>query len=761
MKIINLKPITIHTEGWLKKRFGDCYAAISTDVSLKLRSAVKDVARVRHNGKVPEYVELLTRKFENAPQGISDHDFVFGYQGSDGWVDGSILTDSALQDYIRTFPEEWEIVQKCLGLTRQKSKHACAYVICNESVKNFIPLTSVGADDTTVTQYTAGSVEAVGGLKMDFLVLNSLRDIGSCIKLIQKRLGVESKHRTIDGELVYAHEQVPFKGEFYSVWNLPELQPVFRDFCEGKTETIFQFNTPSAVGWLKHFNQVKGQKDGEVVKALDSIESLSAFTALDRPGPLDYSVKLADGTSHNMLVEFAVRASGGTRTGSLPILDELLSETHGVIVYQEQLQKVYQMVGKTSAEQADDFRIHISKKQMAKVFDDKKVFMPGAIEVLGNEEVANELWNSMETFGQYGFNKSHSMSYATLAYACAFLKHYYPLEWWCSVLKFADKEEISTKFWSHCGHLIDLPDVKLSGENFEIINERIRAPLSLLLGIGESAHKQIREYGPYSNLRDFVQKVVLHKSKMVETETINPETQEKTVSSKKAYNALHKGAIATLVISGAMDSFFPPDTSIVTMLDSYTEEMMLATGKKRILKADRFDEKYMVTDPLVRFQRRKTALPAYRENLKSLFIAMNVPGLTSENKEFFVGEHVYKLVDYGELNFINNKNPWPPGESATVAAVAYIMEARKFQYSVGRSKEALELIVDMDGGQYKAVKWAGKSKGLPEHLQDPEKLIGSIAVVVYTKYNQDHPFSVEDLTVIRGPLDVNAEKSPT
>jgi hypothetical protein len=125
MKIKSIKSAEIHHDGWLKKRFGDCYAAISTDVSLKLRSAVKDVSRVLHDGQIPLDVEMLTRRFKDAPQGINDYDFVFGYKGSDGWIDGSLLSDQALIEYTTKYQNEWEIVQKCLGLTRQKSKHAC------------------------------------------------------------------------------------------------------------------------------------------------------------------------------------------------------------------------------------------------------------------------------------------------------------------------------------------------------------------------------------------------------------------------------------------------------------------------------------------------------------------------------------------------------------------------------------------------------------------------------------------------------------
>ena len=117
---------TPENPGWLKQRFGDCFAQLSVDTTLKLRSCVKDVARVQHGGRVPEDIEKWTKDFLNAPQGVEDRDFIFGYAGSDkSWVKGSIESDVALQEYIKKYPGDWEIVQKALGLTRQKSRHAC------------------------------------------------------------------------------------------------------------------------------------------------------------------------------------------------------------------------------------------------------------------------------------------------------------------------------------------------------------------------------------------------------------------------------------------------------------------------------------------------------------------------------------------------------------------------------------------------------------------------------------------------------------
>ena len=779
--ILEAKKIEMKEPGFLDKRFGACYAAISTDVSLKLRSAVKDVARVMHDGQIPQEIEMLTRRFQNAPQGISDYDFVFGYQGSDGWVEGSLTQDPALIEYVNKYGREWDIVQKCLGLTRQKSKHACAYVIADEPISNFIPLTRVGEDLITVTQYTAGSVEAVGGLKMDFLVINSLKDIAAAINLIQERSGWKPENMTIDGELVLAHEIVPFKGGHYSIWKLPQDQAVFRDFCEGQTETVFQFNTPGAVGWLKNFDRIKETRpDGEVVKALDSIEALAAFTALDRPGPLDYFVETKEGEKHNMLVEFARRAAGMDPVGEIPALTKIIPETYGVITYQEQLQRIFYVLGRTTLEEADEFRIHISKKQAAKVIEDKKVFMRGAVQELG-EETANTIWQSMETFAQYGFNKSHAVAYVTISYACAFLKHHFPLEWWTAVLRHADKDEISTKFWPHCGDLIDLPDVALSGKTFEIVNERIRAPLSILLGVGETAHKQLMAYRPYVSLEDFCKKIIKHQvdntTKVMKTVKVKrpvldgegnetgefTETEELVEKDKKGHNALNKGVIATLIISGAMDSFFEKGTPVTDAMDQYVLAMVKAKGKKSVTKADRFDEKYATLNGFAKYQMRKAVLPAYMEPCIPLVLRSGHPGVIDNGEsrpEFRIEDRRAPFALLDEIEYLGNRKPWLDDYVVTVSAAGYVVDARKFNYGDGKSKEALELIVDIDGGQMKAVRWGGKAGRLPEHLRAADKLKGAIVVVQYTKYNEDRPWVIEDLAVIQPPLDHAKEASP-
>jgi len=734
-------------KGWLADRFQDCFAQISTDTGLKLRSSIKDISRVKH-GKVLPAVEALTKNMENAPQGVGDHDFIFGYEGPGGWVDGSIERDRSLQAYIETYPAEWALVQKLLGLSRQKSRHACGFVITNSPIANFIPLTKIG--EYTVTQYDAKSVEAAGGLKMDFLVINVLNDISEALKLIALRNnGPVLSDRMINGRMVPAIRQIPFGSEIHDIWDLPVDNSVYADICRGDTETVFQLNTNTARPFLRLFNFQR--PDG--THGMNSILDLAAFTALGRPGPLDAMV--TDGKrTHNMLVEFANRAAGKEAIGSIKVLDELLPETYGVIVYQEQLQKIFQKLGKTTAVEADEFRVHIGKKMMAEVTKDREVFMAGAVKELG-QEMADRVWSQMFTFGQYGFNKSHAVCYVIIAYACAFLKRHFPLEWWTAILRNADRNEIDEKYWRHCGHLVILPDMAKSTSTFTISGDKIQAPLSLLHGIGAKAHEWLVSGAPYENLEALIQN---ERNRRLAEATVVPAKEVKPAKRKKkepvvapqptmklGHSPLHRGVISTLIISGTMDSLFAPDDDVYTKLQKF-EQLYCQINNKKAPRV--IDEKLLGLNRMMLYQMRKKILPAYAEPMIPMLNRKE--GVTVVNDTYYYnnGKDAYRIVSPYEYERLDSMQMLP--RPITVAIPAYILASRKFKYQNGE-KEACELMMDHSGMQIKAVKWGSRESGkLPKGWKDD--LTGCIAIVLMNKWNESKPFGVESIEVVQEAL---------
>lgn len=743
---------------WLEERFPGHYAQISVDTTLKLKSAIKDVARVEM-GDVPKEIHQICKNLPDSPQGIPDRDFVFGYKGGDtGWVPGLIDSDVNLQAYTKRYPKHWEKVQKLLGLARQKGRHASAYVIMDEPISNRIPLRKVG--DNVVTDYTAAWVEKAGGIKMDYLVINSLNDIGYCVKLIQERKGLHlDKTITLHDEKVPRIQVVPHAetGELLDIWRLPEDQAVFREICESKTDSTFQFGTPGAKKYLRIFNYVVKTENGADHKALDSIESISAFTALDRPGPLDYYLETPDGNKHNMLVEYANRAKGKQPVGALPILNELFPETHGVIVYQEQLQKAFQVIGGTTGVQADEFRVHISKKQMEKVIKDKELFMPGAIKKLG-EETAKRLWDSIETFGQYGFNKSHATCYAIIGYACQYLRHYYPLEWWTAVLRNAEKKEINDKFWAFCGHLIELPDVNKSGAKFEIQGERIRAPLSLLDGVGDKAQLELVAGAPYTNIEDFVRKIYERRKAGGTVIDIPEERKEykngkvkvKPASQKIkfAHSALHRGVISKLIITGSMSSLFPENADVYDMLSLYEE----AVAKVYDEKKKPIDPKYAVMNALSRYQTRKVILPAYSDPLLPLVTPMKIEGIEPFGKRwaYRTKNDAIPFATGKEVERLEGMDMLPPG-GVKVAVAAYVVKAEKFKWGDGKKSDAWKANLDVDGNRHEWVKWPPRGKNAIDKKFD-EPLTGAIVVALLSRWNEKKGFAIDDVIIVQPPL---------
>jgi DNA-directed DNA polymerase III PolC len=806
--------------GWLKEKYGDHFAQISVDTTLKLRSAVLDVARFRGRDMVS--VVKLTKKFDEAPQGVTDHDFVLGYESDDGILhQGSMETDPSLKQYILQYPDDWDVVKKCLGLARQKGRHACAFAIANRPINEIIPLTTVSG--IKVTSYTAASVEASGVLKYDFLGVGALDDIGDAIQMIQKRhahtvdmsqykiieheedlIGwsgqfVSNKRFSIilNGKRVPSHRLIPFEGKMIDLYEIPDDQASFGDIATSQTETVFQFSTPGAKELLGNFAYKKPNGN----YAIDSIESMSAFTALDRPGPLDMFVRNPEtGGQHNLLVEYARRARGAAKSPEiLKAFDDLVPETFGVMVYQEQLQKIYQSLTGCSGTEAEEFRSDVAKKKKSKIEKAYKPFIEKASTKIGKES-AEAAWQFFLTWAKYGFNKSHSICYSVLGYACVWLKRHYKLEWWCSVLKNAGKKEVNEKFWKYAGDMIDLPDITISGVEFEIQNDRIRAPLNLLHGIGAKAHQQINDCGPYKDIVDFVQKLddwrVANGQKVVQRKKVKEKIRDpeqpnfkngkpkfKTIEverdvevMKKAHNALNRKVVYTLIMSGVMDSLFPKtlvnamgveeEVLVFDQLREFEKAQALVTGKKE----EPVDEKYLSINGFQRFQQKKAILPVFSqdliplvENVKSISTFKDSEGRTCFNWPIPRSrtEEVMpvRIVFANEIEDLDNATmlPDPPYIGAAIAYVEFA-ESWTFIRDDG-PQEACKMTFDIDGLRlHELVKWSGKDGKIPENFKQPLK--GAIAIVVLNKYREGKPFGIEDVIVVQPPLDLAAQASP-
>ena len=356
--------------GFLYGKWGNKAANISTRSTIRLKSAIKDVNRYI-NGSVDRDIEILTKSLPSAPQGISDQKFVFGYLNDDKEEVSGIFDNSEdLQKYAESRPNEWEIVKNAMGLTRAFSQHASAFLIADVPIDSIVPL-----KNGITTQYEAKYCEEAKLLKYDFLVVSALKDIEVCLNLINKKNNDKNEIGT------FLHN-----GKMTNIWELPHDIDVFKSIWGGNTASIFQLHTPSMIPFVKSIKP-------------ESIEDISIIEAIVRPGALDV---IDPNSGRNMAKEYVERRFGRS-SADIPELQQLLPETHGIIVFQEQNQKIASILGGFSGNEAESLRRAMSKKNKELVGKYKQTFINGAIKKI-SKEAAESVWDQMEASSRYSFN---------------------------------------------------------------------------------------------------------------------------------------------------------------------------------------------------------------------------------------------------------------------------------------------------------------------------------------------------------------------
>ena len=711
------RELLLGPDGLFEKFYSGRYAQISTRTIMKLKSSIRDVNRFKF-GKVEEEIERFAKNLEATPQGISDADFVFGYEDNEGnHVSGLFDRDERLRAYAEQRPEEWEIVKRTLGISRQNGRHACAFVISDGPVTDVIPTMKVAGHEN-ITQYEAKEVEAAGLNKYDFLIVKCLNDIELAIKYINHRNDSDKK---LDSGY-FNH-----KGGYCYIWDLPEEPEVFDMLGNGKTETVFQLNTTSVTPYVMDMKP-------------RSVEDCAVVTSLVRPGPLEF---IDEKTGRNMAQEYVERRHGRSR-GEIPILDELLPETYGVMVFQEQITRMTKELTGWDDEKAEDVRIAVGKKKLRMIEELKPQFIEASA-ATGRVDAytAATIWAMIEKFGRYGFNKSHAVAYAMIAYACAYLKHHYPLEWWAAVLSNAEEKEITEVLWPHVRDILSPPDINLSREEMVIDYESgtIRNKLSVLRGLGEKVADKITENRPYSDINELVQK-----------EVVGPALTKK------------------LIHIGVLDSLFKPGMNLMEKMQSYEDAVELWKYKKKIyeksegkislnqplddfieaakinpktrrckhqIKQGVIDMKYAFMNPVKDFILKKSIFPTMPMNLYDI-IKKN----TKNVQVIDTGVSLYAIDDSNkEVRMINGKAfqrikdlPVEQGSKKIInfCVAGYVVESKEFSYGPKREKKALKMNVDVDGYLEEFVIWPDYDTGV---LKYPEELKKNSVVFLFMNRN--------------------------
>jgi len=342
-------------------------------------------------------------------------------------------------------------------------------------------------------------LEKVGMLKMDFLALTTLTVIEDCLKSLKEKTGIE-----IDWTKVSLEDE--------------ETMKVFGD---GRTEAVFQFESS---GIAEITRQLKPKR----------LEDLSALNALYRPGPLD----------GGMVTEFIKRHRGEEKVKYLiPQMKDILENTFGVLVYQEQIMQLAQKLAGYSLGDADLMRRAMGKKKREEMAVHEEKFINGAVERGIDKKKATEIFNLMSQFADYGFNRSHSIAYAYLAFQTAYLKAHYPAYFYAAVLSHEAQDSAKVYKYSNEFKSVGLkllpPDINESDLGFTPHEEGVRYGLTAIKGIGESCVTAIinaREDGKFTSPFDFVSRV--------------------------AAGALNRRAFESLVAAGAFDSIKPEDVEV-------------------------------------------------------------------------------------------------------------------------------------------------------------------------------------------------------
>lgn len=672
----------------LEEKYGNRSAQISTRSMMRLKSSILDVNRYINNGTVEKEIEIFSKNLPSAPQGVSDQQFVFGYKDSDdNHHAGLIEYDESLQDYITKRPKEWEIVRRCLGVTRNTSVHASAFLIADIPIEEFVPM----VPGTRVTQYEAKGASLAGGIKYDFLVVSNLLDIQKCLELINKKNGEKNKTG------YFSHN-----GKMQFVWSLPREEEVFHSVWDGNTAGLFQINTASMAPAVKKIRPNK---------MLD----LSDILALIRPGTMDAIDPI---TGRSMTEEYIERRFGRS-TCSIPELEALIPETYGVIVYQEQTSLIARELAGMDPVTAELMRRALSKKLKVEVDGFKHVFIEGAIKKV-SEETAHNIWNQIETGSRYSFNKSHSISYAYITYATMFLRHHYPLEFWTAVLSNADKKEIKEVYYKHVKHLLAPPDINKSSDDMIIDyeNSKIRSKLTVIKGLSESSVKNLMAQRPYTDVLDLVKK-----------ETVKPALSRK------------------LIVVGVMDSLFDKKKTLIQKLQEYEDalelhkyEQKIAAGKKTKLRSGMVDANFLSMSPLDEFKLKKEILPTMDLRVSDIVfdISPKIKRGPSGKYLFESPKKDYPILDGVKAEKLNNSeitNPY----GVMFCVPASIISMKEFTYQNGE-KRALKLILDSDGYNREAVLWPDYGTG---KLSYPKIKEGDVAIFLMKKKEGRDPNVIE------------------
>ncbi len=453
---------------YVARHYGrEAVSQIATFGTMAAKGAIRDVARVL--GKPYGLADRISKMIPTKPIGVD--------------LRGALDIEPQLKDII-TNPsnpdhedaaEIWEMALKLEGITRNTGKHAGGVVIAPGKITDYSAVMCDADGTNRVAQFDKDDVESAGLVKFDFLGLRNLTVIEDAIQNINKRIGPD---QAVD------------------IVHIPLDDPkAYLIFAEANTTAVFQFES---VGMKKMLKEARPSKFEEII----------AFVSLYRPGPMD------------LIPDFIHRMHGGEFEYLHPLLEGVLEPTYGIMVYQEQVMQAAQYCAGYTLGGADMLRRAMGKKKPEEMVKQRQIFIEGAAEKEIDEATANHIFDYMEKFAGYGFNKSHAAAYALIAYQTAWLKAYYPAEFMAAVLTSEMQNTDSVVFLiDDCrSNQLEVvpPSINMSFYKFHASDEKtIVYGLGAIKGVGEQAMQSVIDSrvqdGPYTDLFDFCHRIDLKK----------------------------------------------------------------------------------------------------------------------------------------------------------------------------------------------------------------------------------------------------------
>ena len=698
---------------YLHSKYGDKVCRLSTDLLLRIKSSIKDAERSLY-GKVRPETERLCTKLPSTPQGTKDIEFVFGSTDKQGvHTPGLYDTNLQLRKYADENPDVWEVVREMLGIQRNKSTHACGFIIADKPITDYIPLIKV--NDEWTSAFSPKTAEAAGLVKFDLLGLNTLRDIRLCIKSIKERTGI-----VLD----------PF--------HLPYCEKSVENFMRGLTEAVFQFDTPTVRPLQTKI--VKMERNRNLVEI---IETNSGITALGRPGTLDAPY----GDGRTLAEVYVARANGEPVEYVHPDLEPILKETFGIQLYQEQTMAIFKMIGGMDDAEADEVRRGIGKKIKSVLDAATEKLKQGALARGWSEAQVSLLMDQVMASANYSFNKSHAISYSYVAYACMYLKTNYKLDWWKAILSNSSKDELATKFWKYVQDFVSLPDINISKDTYEINGDRIVAPFSILTGVGEKSYQDLMKHTPYESLEHFVRchfptkeeedrkKLAAKQRKLYRLSAVSEQIGDAVDPTPIRKSAVNAGIARKLIAAGVLDSLFDKDSTIEAKLTKFEH----VRGEVRGKRPERVPDEYIGVSDLGRFLLKKQLVTIHSEDLRPMMLskrgAKQMP-IRIQGATGWFTQDGYPVLDGNQLEYFKTKladdipasmlvrqfdmllpdgaeqfyQPSVTGEhERRFYVLAYVISEKSFPYK-NKSKYANRMVLDCNGFFTEEMLWPAKDK---------------------------------------------------